>query len=79
MRRIIITSLSLIIAFCVCTSLSFGASDVVIKDYNKIPTLTVGQSYTIYGLLNRNPKLNELKLVLLIQKQTNGKLNMMVR
>lgn len=70
MRRIIITSLSLIIAFCVCTSLSFGASDVVIKDYNKIPTLTVGQSYTIYGLIESKSKIKRVE-VGVVNSKTN--------
>lgn len=51
MRKFLIITLSLIMSLCIATTFSFGASGVVIKNYNKVPTLTVGQSYTIYGTI----------------------------
>lgn len=33
------------------TTMAFGASDVTIKDYNTVPTLTQGQSYSIHGTI----------------------------
>lgn len=37
--------------FVLTTTMAFGASDVTIKDYNTVPTLTQGQSYSIHGTI----------------------------
>ena len=62
MRRFLVITLSLIMSLCIATTFSFGASGVVIKNYNKIPTLTVGQSYTIYGTVKSNNTIKRVEV-----------------
>lgn len=62
LSKFITIFITLIVTLGLSTSISFGANNVTIKDYNKVPTLTVGQSYTIYGLIESKSKMNRVEV-----------------
>lgn len=62
MKRFITTIGILIVALGLGASVSFGASDVVIKDYNMVPTLTAGQSYSIHGTITSRSKMSRVEI-----------------
>lgn len=70
LSKFITIFITLIVTLGLSTSISFGANNVIIKDYNKVPTLTVGQSYTIYGLIESKSKMNRVE-VGVVSSKTN--------
>lgn len=62
LSKFITILITLIVTLGLSTSISFGANKVTIKDYNKVPTLTVGQSYSIYGLIESKSKMNRVEI-----------------
>lgn len=62
LKEFITIFITLIIVLGLSTSISFGISDVTIKDYNTIPTLTQGQSYSIHGLIESKKKMNRVEI-----------------
>ena len=62
LSKFITIFITLIVTLGLSTSISFGANSVTIKDYNKVPTLTVGQSYTIYGRIESKSKMNRVEV-----------------
>lgn len=60
--RILRTIPIIIIAFVLTTTCSLGASDVVIKSYNSVPTLVQGQSYSIYGTIESKKKMTRVEI-----------------
>lgn len=58
MRTIVATMIGVVFT----TSICFGASDVTIKNYNTIPTLTQGQSYSIHGTIESNAKMSRVEI-----------------
>lgn len=70
LSKFITIFITLIVTLGLSTSISFGANNVTIKDYNKVPTLTVGQSYTIYGLIESKSKMNRVE-VGVVSSKTN--------
>ena len=58
MRTIVATMIGVVFT----TSICFGASDVVIKDYNTVPTLTQGQSYSIHGTIESNTQMSRVEI-----------------
>lgn len=61
-NKLIVMIIAIMMMFGLTTSISYGTNNVVIKDYNQVPTLTVGQSYTIYGLIESEKKMNRVEI-----------------
>lgn len=61
-RKILITFMMCMTMFSLCTVTSFGATTVTLEDYDIIPTLTVGQSYTIYGHIKSNKDITRVEI-----------------
>ena len=61
-RNIVRTMVAIMIGVVFTTSICFGASVVTIKNYNTIPTLTQGQSYSIHGTIESNTKMSRVEI-----------------
>lgn len=62
LRKFLMMLLMCVTIFSLCTVTSFGAVNVVLEDYNSIPTLTVGQSYTIVGHIKSNKDMSRVEI-----------------
>lgn len=62
MKRSIFKVLAMFIILILNTSTASAASDVQLKDYNTIPTLTQGQSYSIHGLIESKNKMSRVEI-----------------
>lgn len=62
MRRLVVIALVLVTMLCMGTTIVCGAQDVQLKDYNTVPTLTQGQSYSIHGLIESKKKMSRVEI-----------------
>ena len=56
--RLFLVFVIFIFSFTMC----YGASAVELKNYNTVPTLTVGQSYSIHGLIKSKQKISRVEI-----------------
>lgn len=61
-RSMIRTMVAIMIGVVFTTSTCFGASDVTLKGYNTVPTLTQGQSYSIHGTIESKKKMTRVEV-----------------
>lgn len=62
MRRLVVIALVLVTMLCMGTTIVCGAQDVQLKDYNTVPTLTQGQSYSIHGFIRSKKKMSRVEI-----------------
>lgn len=62
MKRLILKTILILTILIFSTSIASAASDVQLKDYNTIPTLTQGQSYSIHGLIESKNKMSRVEI-----------------
>ena len=62
MKRLILKTILVLTILIFSTSIASAASDVQLKDYNTIPTLTQGQSYSIHGLIESKNKMSRVEI-----------------
>lgn len=55
--------------FILTTTMAFGASDVTIKNYNTVPTLTQGQSYSIHGTITSKKNMTRVEVGVVSAKE----------
>jgi len=62
MKRIYLKLVMILFIFAFSFSFSSAASDVQLKDYNTIPTITAGNSYVIFGLIESKNKMSRVEV-----------------
>lgn len=62
MKRVGYIFIIALIVFAFSFSTCFGETVVKLKDYNTVPTLIQGQSYSIFGLIESNKKLTRVEI-----------------
>lgn len=62
MKHLIFKVLMVLTVLIFSTSIASAASDVQLKDYNTVPTLTQGKTYSIYGLIESKKKMSRVEI-----------------